>query len=204
MSKRYLGGYITSNFDPLGFTTQTIIQSGITVVAPASTSVVVNLLAGMSAGNIVIAFLGSAEDRTFTWPAGWTELVDAMAGTSSAMTIGYKIIDGTEGSSITLTASSAVTNATSIVVEVKTDVKSLEAATVQTTVNTTSVDPNAMTPLTGFSRYLFFACYGGAVRASSVTVSSFPTGYTKLQEYIDATSLKVNDGRILQNRRNYF
>jgi hypothetical protein len=70
-----------------------------------NTSHTVDLPPGLTEGNGLV-ILGAADGSpTFTLPGGWTELADAANGSNSSCVIGYRIIDGTEGASITVTTS---------------------------------------------------------------------------------------------------
>jgi hypothetical protein len=67
------------------------------------TSHTVNLPANISAGDLLIVFFSCDGDSTVTWPTadGWASIFHQT--NSVTLDIGYKIADGTEGATITVT-----------------------------------------------------------------------------------------------------
>jgi len=77
--------------DPIAIKgTQTTQASG------SVTSFVVDLPAGVTAGETLIVAIGNTSDRAHEWPVGWTELADDFNGADTSSSIGWKYADGTE------------------------------------------------------------------------------------------------------------
>jgi hypothetical protein len=72
-------------------------------------SAVVSLPSGIQVGDLLVAAIGCRDNRSYTWPAGWNEAGDANAGEYGSATVGWRIADGTEGATITVTASASAT-----------------------------------------------------------------------------------------------
>jgi hypothetical protein len=73
--------------------------------ATAATNPVVNLPATIDAGDTLLVAIRSASTTAFTWPAGWTEVVDSQADASDdTLGIAWRKADGTEdGGTVTVT-----------------------------------------------------------------------------------------------------
>lgn len=86
------------------YTAPTVVASANATFASNTTTAVVTKPAGTAVGDyaLVVIAIGSSPARTFTPPAGWTELADA--NDISGPYVAYKILDGSEGSTLTFTA----------------------------------------------------------------------------------------------------
>jgi hypothetical protein len=83
-----------------------VVSVTATAVGNTGTSVTISMPAAVNAGDFLIAILYRDSGATYTWPAGWTEILDATAGTGQGITIGRRVADGSEGgTTITVTAS---------------------------------------------------------------------------------------------------
>lgn len=73
----------------------------------ARTSHVLTLPSGIVAGNLLIMVFceEAVPDPAVTWPAGWTQISDSFT-TTNKFQIRYRIADGSEGASITVTSPS--------------------------------------------------------------------------------------------------
>lgn len=72
--------------------------------AYSTTTLTINKPAGVVSGDILVAFMSnSGTARTWTGDTGWTEAIDQ--GASPSLRTAYKVLDGSEGSSFTFTAS---------------------------------------------------------------------------------------------------
>ena len=61
--------------------------------------------ASISPGDVLLAIVRSPAATTFSWPAGWTELVETGADASDDVeSVAWRLADGTEGASITVDA----------------------------------------------------------------------------------------------------
>lgn len=141
----------------------------------ASNLAVVNLPTGIQPGELLIAVVGNNGDRSHTWPAGWTELADSLNGTISSATIGYRIADGTEGSTVTVTQGSTAATAH---VSVRISGRYKNPPTISTVAIGTNVSPDSSVvsaPTGGANLYL--SVIAGRT-TSSFSVTSAPTNYT--------------------------
>jgi hypothetical protein len=73
-----------------------------------STSHVCTLPSGIAAGDLLLAVVTCDGDAAMTWPAGWTALTNGAgaSGTAVRTEARYRLADGGEGASITITGSS--------------------------------------------------------------------------------------------------
>lgn len=83
-----------------------VIETTATTALATTSSYAVTLPSGIAAGNLVIAMVGTGDDRTFTWPGSWVELIDVTNGTSNGLSVAYLIAAGGE-TSVTATLSSS-------------------------------------------------------------------------------------------------
>lgn len=144
------------------------------------TSHTVDLPAGIVANELLIGLI-HAHSRgdvcTFTWPGGWTELLDfQIAGSSEAMSVAYRLADGTEGASIEVTTtglgrrSSHSTYRLSGIEDPATQAPEVSAGA---TGSSTTPNPDEATPTGGAKDYLWLAVAG--IRGKTATI---PTNYT--------------------------
>src|SRR5580765_342760 len=91
-----------------------VIAAGNTSTNASGTSHTVNLPTGIVAGNLLVVVFGGSAAATLTWPAGWTQFLTGGA-TGAVLNAAYKLADGSEGSTITVTsgATSLTSNARS-------------------------------------------------------------------------------------------
>jgi hypothetical protein len=84
-----------------------LTENGGTNTTPG-TSHDINLPASIAAGDLLLAAIATDRSSTTTWPAGWTELDDGLnSASTNALSIAYRIADGTEGSTVTVTTSAS-------------------------------------------------------------------------------------------------
>lgn len=69
----------------------------------------IDLPSGIAAGDILLAAISvSTAPVTLDWPAGWTEMAEGVQGsTDDVGSFAYRIADGTEGATITVTLGAA-------------------------------------------------------------------------------------------------
>lgn len=67
----------------------------------------VNLPGGIQAEDLLLVFFATDGAPTITFPNGWVRRISHSSGTSVRLAAAYKIADGTEGATITVTTSSA-------------------------------------------------------------------------------------------------
>lgn len=155
--------------------------------AVASTSHVISLPAGLASGNLlIICWSGHSAAGAPTTPTGWTELFNSAPFGTFA--IYYRVSDGGEGASVTLTsASSGVSCHASYRISGYAGTPEVSSAATGTSTNG---DPGTLTPSWGTDDVLWLAAMGG-IGASSPTVSVAPTGYSAL--IANATEGGIND-----------
>lgn len=133
----------------------------------------VNLPSGIEAGNLLLVFFASDGGPTITFPEGWTQLFQTGANTACKFGAWYRIADGTEGSTITVTTSNnQMTAHTSYRITGYSGTP--EVATATTGIDY-SPNPPSLTPSWGALDTLWFACCG---YNSNLTVTVYPTNYT--------------------------
>lgn len=155
----------------------TLITTAVTNGTTAATSQVINLpSSGIIAGDILIAIVRNGVACTYTWPAGWTELIDASDdGDDDENTIGWRMSDGTDGTTFTVTASASGKFA-GYVAQIRNGFNGTpQNATVTT--GTTGTQPNSgsLSPTNGAEDLLYgtIAAWGG----ETTGVTSYPTNY---------------------------
>jgi len=146
----------------------------------AGTSHVINLPAGAIGNLFVIIIDKGSTSATFNALAGWTELLDEAL--ANGLAILYRVADGTEGATITLT-SSAATRTASIAYEISgAEDPVVQAPQIGTTATGTSLtpDPPAVTPTGGAKDYLFITFVGmaGEEADDDTWGNTPPTNYT--------------------------
>lgn len=72
----------------------------------SSTTVNVAKPSGVQSGDLLLAVLACATNRTFTTPAGWTLLTDDSDGDDLTVRTYYRVVDGSEGASFTYSTNS--------------------------------------------------------------------------------------------------
>lgn len=133
----------------------------------------VNLPAGIQAGDLLLVFFASDGNPTITFPEGWTELFDKLSALEVRLVVWYRVADGEEGATITVTTSNIqMTAHTSYRITGYSGVPECGDAT---TGNSTTPDPPSLTPSWGAKDTLWFAVCG---YDANKTVTAYPTDYT--------------------------
>ena len=143
-----------------------------------STSLSVTLPASIASGDLLVLFM-AGRDNVGTggigFPAGWTELHDDLDTGDSRTAVAYRIADGTEGASITVTMSSA-RDLVSLVYRISgTSGNAPEMGTA--TGDSNSPNPPSLTPSWG-SKDTLWLVYGSGDNGKVYTAA--PTSYTDL------------------------
>jgi hypothetical protein len=153
------------------------------------TSHTVSLPANISAGDLLIVFFSCDANETVTWPTGdgWASIFHET--NSMTLDIGYKIADGTEGATITVTTGSAEQSA-HISYRITGNHRYL-APEVSTgaTGNSTAPNPDSLTPTGGAKDYLWIAVEGNT---DGDAASAYPTNYTNGQTNAVGTTAGAN------------
>lgn len=160
-----------------------------TTTTAASTTHVLNLPTSIASGNLLLMFVyqnGSDAGFQFTWPAGWTELVDD--GGLPKFGIAYRIADGGEGSTISLTsvgsneASSVCLRITGWHGTTPPEVSTINSET------TTTPNPNSLTPSGwGAEDTLWLAALSADFDSGSDAINAFPASYTEAASSVAAS-----------------
>ena len=138
-----------------------------------TTSHTVNLPSGIVSGNLLLVFFASDGTPTITFPSGWTQLFQTAGGTDVKFGAWYRIADGTEGATITVTTSaSECSNHTSYRI---TGYSGTPEVGTSATGNSTTPNPPSLTPSWGAKDTLWFACQGND---GSTATTAYPTNYT--------------------------
>lgn len=141
----------------------------------------VNLPASISAGDLLVALVEVRNTGTWTLPSGWVQLGQQLGGSSvGQLTAFYKIADGTEGATVTWTASVG----TSAIWQVR-KISSWHGTTPPEMTSsqgdfTTQPNSPSLTPSWGAEDNLWFAITGNAATANLTTGA--PTSYTGYQQ----------------------
>ncbi len=139
------------------------------------TSHTVNLPTGISSGDLIIVMFSNDGDATVTFPSGWTnQLFSTASGTFNRFTVNYRIADGTEGSTITVTTSASEGSAHTTY-RITGYTGTPEASTPATSGGSTTPDPSSLTPSWGADDTLWLAVQGNN---GNVSVTAYPTNYS--------------------------
>ncbi len=137
-----------------------------------TTTHIINLPTGISAGNLLLVLFSVDNNPAVTWPAGWTTLYNTSNG--DRYQLRYRIANGAEGSSITLTTSSSERSAhTSFRITGHDSAKAPEIAF--TSGSGRNPDPPELFPSWGGDDTLWFAVAHGQ-RADRL-VTKYPQDY---------------------------
>ena len=154
----------------------------------------VNLPADISSGDLLLVFFAcdsfSVPD-TITFPEGWTELFQTPYLDEARLTFGawYRIADGEEGATISVTTSSVEQSAhTSYRI---TGYSGTPEVGTHAAGSSTTPDPPSLTPTWGAKDTLWFAC---EANDDDDHTTAYPTDYTDGRYDMGTTSSGVNVG----------
>jgi hypothetical protein len=136
------------------------------------TNHIVNLPSGIAAGDLLLVFFSADGNPTITLPGGWNQLFQTVCGSAVKHGAWYRVADGTEGASITVTTTASEMCAyTSYRIIDYAGTPELPTAATGTT---QYPNPPSLTPSWGAKDTLWFACYGND---NNKTASGYPTNY---------------------------
>ncbi len=137
------------------------------------TSHTVNLPSGILSGHLLIVIFTEIGNSTITFPAGWTSLFTQTGqGSTPTLTARYRVADGTEGSTITVsTGSSVATSHISYRITGYSGTPEVGSATVG---GDSSPDPASLSASWGYWNNLWLAIEGAS---GAVSLSSYPSGF---------------------------
>jgi hypothetical protein len=143
--------------------------SSITVAMPSTLS-----------GRLVVAVATNGPPSSVTWPAGWSVVVDDTDGdgSTSGMYVAWRDLNGTEGSSITVTLGDSQTYAWVWTRYSGHDAGAPDVSSVYDSGAANAVpDPPSLTPAGGSDEYMWVAV--GATDSSDYNfIAGYPTNYS--------------------------
>jgi hypothetical protein len=144
----------------------------------SGTSHTVTLPTGIAAGHLLVAIFGLRLATTVTWPAGWTPI-----STANLYYVAYRVADGGEGASITVTTSAARTSAH----HVYRITGQHSAAPEIASADSATVNPPSLTPSWGADDTLWLA--SGLILPDDVDTdfTAAPASFTNLLDVVDAS-----------------
>ncbi|MHC4621337.1 MAG: hypothetical protein ACYTEQ_26645 [Planctomycetota bacterium] len=160
-----------------------VVATNTSVEAVNTLSHTVDLPAGIQAGYILLDFFACDAVPTITWPnegTDWYQLFEtANAGNACKLSAAYRIADGGEGASITVTTSAEQQSAHHTYL-----ISSWHGTTAPEDANadggsTSSPNPPALNPANwGTEDTLWFAVVSYDAPGGNGTISAYPTNYT--------------------------
>ena len=151
-------------------TPDVVTQTTSSAVSTATPSV--SLPASIVSGNLLLIFVQSDGNVTWTTPSGWTTIL----GTASRVAGYYRVANGSEGSSVTVTQSGANPSAhASVQVNCYAASSFIEAGTLVTS----SVDPPSITPSWAPTNTLIVTM--ASQYSATADFSAGPSGYSNFQ-----------------------
>lgn len=144
----------------------------------ATTNHTVNLPAIVT-GQMLIVLFSIDTNTVVTFPGGWDNLFDDVNGANNRFGAWYRIADGTEGATITVTSVGNEESAhTSFSISHYQGVPECGTSATGASVNP---DPPNLTPSWGAQETLWIAC-AGIDRAGAETITAYPANYTDGRE----------------------
>lgn len=143
--------------------------------ATATTSHTVTLPTGIVAGQLLLVLIGGENPSGTSFPAGWTELFDAGGSSAGWLAGAWRVADGGESGSITVTTTGSVKSAW-IVYRFSNHNGTVEAATPVDQPGTASPDPPSLSPSWGSDKTKWLVAFAGE-SPSQRAVSAYPTDY---------------------------
>lgn len=148
---------------------------GVTATSPIETNAsshVLTLPGTINAGDLLVMFvyLSSGASITLTTPSGWTKPSGAESGTTRYLGVIYKVATGSEGASVTISATTSRCIAYCARIQAGTYTGTPEAANAGNT-SSSSLACASITPSWGASASAVLA---GAISTTTGTVSAYP------------------------------
>lgn len=176
-----------------------VAATNTSIDASAVTSHTVNLPTGINAGDLLIVVFGqSVSQNQPTFPAGWTRMFPAMANNIGG-TWAYRVADGLEGATITVTTGAACQAAHWSARITGHDVtQPPESQSFWDSGTTGHPNPGTVVPTGGAKDYLFIVA---AVQDSGVVCTAAPTSFTNLQTASSGATADVSCGVSIARRQ---
>lgn len=148
-----------------------VVEATNTGNGSSGTSYAVPLPAGIAAGDLLVIIVGVNATATLTTPSGWTQLANAFSGTQR-LAVYYKIASGSEGSTVSVTASASASWATNSY-RISNYQGTPEAGT-PATGSSTAPNPPSLSPSWGSAKTLWIAA---AANNGAASFSGTPANY---------------------------
>ncbi len=153
------------------------------LTTPAGTShtvTIANASNPIIAGQLLLIYASFGTSGTITWPAGWTRVVHQGAGGGAdrrvTLDVCYRVADGTEGTSISVTTSVSVEmRARLFVIEGHSSSTNPPTATSTGDTSSGATSPNPPNLTLSAGKKIVFAAFAAATGTASA--SPFPSGY---------------------------
>jgi hypothetical protein len=130
--------------------------------ASNTTTHVFDLPAGVVSGDLLIMIASFNQNPSTTWPAGWTQLFSTNAAGDIKHEARYRIADGTEGATITITTGASIqSSSVALRITGHAGAGMPPQAGTPSTGSSAAPDPPALTPTGGAKDYLWIECCGG-------------------------------------------
>lgn len=156
-----------------------IVNTATTEITANGTDPVINLPTGILRGHLLVALVRRTAAGSSSWPAGWVALLSSTTDASNDDTqIFYKIADGDEGSTFTITNATSGRTAAIVYLVSGHDSKHHppEIAT-EVTGTSTTPDPGSLSPTGGARDYLWL-WLGGWEGEQTSPPAGAPTNYS--------------------------
>jgi hypothetical protein len=137
-----------------------VVNTNTSFEGTATTSHTVNLPPSITVGQLLVVMFTTDGAPTFTWPGGWTSVIaDTANGVATKTGVRYRVADGTETPTISITTSASVESAHQSVSIIEFDTSLPIEGTVATGTSD-EPDPPLITPTGGSKDYLFIFGWG--------------------------------------------
>lgn len=164
------------------------------------TSHTVSLPTGIQSGDLLVTFFSLDAFIPVNWPSGWTSLVAGGVG-SNRVEVAYKIADGTETGTMTVTTTPAQQQPSAhhtVRITNFNIANPIAASTVSATLN-----PNALNPGAWDQEYTLWFAVNGRNNGSNSTTTGYPAGYS-VGTTVHAPPADTNGTTIATARREAF
>lgn len=143
----------------------------------AVTTHVLNLPSGIVSGNLLVLVFHVVGNTTITTPTGWTSVLNTADTTTQRTAIFYRIADGTEGSTVSVTTSASVRCEYRSLRFTGAHGSTVPEASAAAYASSNAPDPPSLDPTGwGTEDTLWYAIEAG--NDATKTVTTYPTNYT--------------------------
>ena len=156
---------------------------------------VVKLPASIAAGDLLIAFFAygppsAGGDTTITWPAGWTQLFTQFLAGTQELEARYRIADGGEGTTITLTTGAGRVSAHASYRITGHHTVTAPAVGVTVTGSSTGANPPSLNPAGWDIEDTLWIAVASCQSGSNI-FTGFPTSYSLSQLTVNGNNIQL-------------